>query len=317
MYPSEQSTPTGKDGILMMNMQKRQTLSALYPIDLPAVLRLVRVHQWTKNGAVLAALVASGLFLHPASVMQAITAFFSFCLLSASVYVMNDIADVESDRSHPRKRYRPIASGAVSIPVAVAVAGAATLLAFALAAGLGLTFVATAGAYLALQVAYSFRLKHVPIVDLLAVAGGFVLRAVGGAAAIGVMPSPWLISGTFFLSLFLIVAKRRSEVASAGSGHRQVLKHYTLPFLDQMTTFSAALAVCAYLLYTAEMTVHQGRLLFGLTVPCVVYAIARYFMLMHADDGDAEDPARLLLKDTGMRSAALLFGLLFILASWR
>jgi 4-hydroxybenzoate polyprenyltransferase len=300
-----------------MLMEKLHSLSTPYTSNHLSLLRLVRVHQWSKNGAVLAALVASGLFLNTTSVIKALIAFLAFCLLSAAVYVMNDMADVQSDRSHPRKRFRPIASGAVSMPLAATVATVCTMLAFVLAVRLGLAFAATAGAYLALQVAYSFGLKHMPIVDFLAVAGGFVLRAVGGAAAIGVVPSLWLISGTFFLALFLIVSKRRSEVASAGSGHRRVLQHYTLPFLDQMTTFSAALAVCAYLLYTAEMTVHEGRLLFGLTVPCVVYAISRYFMLMHADDGDAEDPARLLLKDAGMRSAALLFCLLFILASWR
>lgn len=280
--------------------------------------RLLRAHQWTKNVAVLAAIIASGRFLEWPVVAQSLVATLSFCLLSGSVYIMNDIVDVESDRSHPTKRHRPIASGAVPVPLALLIGSACLLLAAIAGVGLGLNFVVTAGAYLVLQVGYSFGLKHVPIIDFLAVSGGFVLRAVGGAAAIGVIPSTWLVTGTFFLALFLIISKRRSEAATAGIDHRRVLEHYTLPFLDQMTTVSAGLAICTYLLYTAEMTVHQGRLLFGMTVPCVVYAIARYLMLVHSRDaGEAEDPARLLLKDTGMRSAAMLFGLFFILASWR
>ena len=274
-----------------------------------ACLRLMRPHQWVKNGFVLVGLLFGHAWNDPASVRMALAAFAAFCLLSSAVYAMNDILDREEDRRHPAKRLRPLASGAVGVGAAVAL-----MLACA-AAGLGVAF-AWAGdapwiylAYLGLNIAYSFGLKHVVIVDVFLIAAGFMLRILAGTLGLGIEPSHWLLLCSLMLTLFLGFSKRHAELrALAGAGaaaeHRPVLEHYTRELLDKMITVAAAGTLVSYSLYTvAEETVAlhgTTELIYG--VPFVLYGMFRYLFLLHRRGGGG-DPAQELLRDPHLMAA--------------
>jgi 4-hydroxybenzoate polyprenyltransferase len=281
------------------------------------VLRLLRPKQWTKNLLLFAALIFAGRLLDPASFRLACLAFVAFCLASSSVYVVNDVVDVERDRQHPEKRLRPIASGAVSRGSALALAGGLTAAALALATAIGADFLGITLVYLALSHFYSFVGKHVVILDTLLVAIGFVLRAVAGALAISVPYSDWFVLCTLFVALFIALSKRRAELLAGGesSGSRPVLQHYTADSLTAFTGTSMAAAVISYSLYVQDVLERSAgdlRLLI-FTVPFVIITIFRYHLLVE-NAGAGEKPEEVLLGDRPLQLGVLGFVLVAVAA---
>lgn len=257
--------------------------------------RLARPKQWTKNGFVLAGLIFSGEALQTPSVVATLLAFASFCALSGAVYAANDVADAKEDRNHPLKRLRPVASGEISPRSAVIYA---VLLA---AAGLAVGFLASPGvalagvAYLALQVVYTQYLKHMVLLDVMAISLGFVIRALAGVAAVHSPVSPWLIVCTGLLTLFLGFSKRRHELATldaTATDHRRNLEEYSVPMLDEMMNIMVSATIIAYALYT--FTVYDNVYMMA-SIPFVVYGVFRYMLLVHRDGGG--NPDTLLLAD--------------------
>ncbi|MCB9868776.1 MAG: decaprenyl-phosphate phosphoribosyltransferase [Planctomycetes bacterium] len=288
-----------------------------------ALLQALRPHQWVKNLLVFVALVFDHRLGEWSSVRSALMAFAVFCLLSSSVYLLNDVIDREADRAHPRKRNRPVASGALPVPVALLAsllaAGGAVGWGFAMSdfARPGLPFVALPIAYLVLQLGYSFLLKTMLIVDCLCIALGFLFRVhAGSVALVDVKSSSWLLLCTFFFSLFVAFSKRRDEVinVSDGSGAtRKTMKRYTQQFLDQVIPSLAAISILSYALYTvAAETIqkHQSRNLI-VTVPIVVYGVYRYQYLV-SQGREVGDPARVLFRDRPL----VLSGLAYALVVW-
>jgi 4-hydroxybenzoate polyprenyltransferase len=273
----------------------------------------LRPAQWTKNLLVFAGLLFGRRLFDSASVVDAVSAFVVFCALSGVVYLVNDVADRESDRLHPLKSRRPVASGALPVPAALGVALALGLGALTSAFVIGPAFATVAAAYLALQVLYSFALKHVVIIDVLTIAIGFVLRAVGGAVAVHVEISHWLLVCTILLALFVALAKRRHEIvllASDAATHRPILGEYTPYLLDQMIGVVTASTLISYIFYTIspETQVKFGTAWLGLTIPFPLYGIFRYLYLVHQREGGGS-PADLLLTDRPLLACVALWAL--------
>jgi 4-hydroxybenzoate polyprenyltransferase len=282
-----------------------------------ALLVSLRPHQWTKNLVVFAALAFSKhLFDDVDAVVRAYVAFAVFCLLSGAVYLVNDLVDVDRDRLHPAKRSRPIASGALPVPAARAAALLLLLLGLVASWALGHGFLACAGGYLALNFAYSLGLKDVVILDVLAVAIGFVLRAVAGALAIQVVFSDWLLVCTILLALFLALAKRRHELVTLpdAAAHRAILAEYSPYLLDQMIAVVTASCLTAYAFYTlAPETIEKYRTdRLALTIPFVIYGIFRYLYLVHRRD-QGGSPSDVLLTDRPLLAAVFLWAVAVVL----
>ena len=261
----------------------------------------LRPHQWTKNLMVFAAPALSKHLFEWGPLEKSVLAFVIFCALSGTVYLLNDVADLERDRLHPRKRLRPIASGALSPRAAALLALVLGLASLGLSALLGLPFVLCAGLYLALNVLYSFRLKEIVILDVLSVSLGFVLRAVAGGKAIGVEVSDWLLVCTLLLAMFLALAKRRHELVSlttSATGHRKILAEYSPYLLDQMISVVTASCLTAYAFYTmAPDTVQKYRTeRLAWTIPFVLYGIFRYLYLVHQKEKGGS-PTDILVTD--------------------
>ena len=261
----------------------------------------LRPHQWTKNLMVFAAPALSKHLFEWGPLEKSVLAFVIFCALSGTVYLLNDVADLERDRLHPRKRLRPIASGALSPRAAALLALVLGLASLGLSALLGLPFVLCAGLYLALNVLYSFRLKEIVILDVLSVSLGFVLRAVAGGVAIGVLVSDWLLVCTLLLAMFLALAKRRHELVSlstSATGHRKILAEYSPYLLDQMISVVTASCLTAYAFYTmAPDTVQKYRTeKLAWTIPFVLYGIFRYLYLVHQKE-QGGSPTDILVTD--------------------
>ena len=267
-------------------------------------IRLIRPKQWVKNSFVIAPL----LFAHQATNVDKFFAIFlaciSFCFVSGSIYIVNDIFDRKSDRLHPVKRSRPLAAKTIKIAHAIIYACVLLVLGFCFAKAVGI--ISVCAVYVALQLAYTIKIKHVIILDVISVASGFVLRVIAGVVAIGVELSPWLVLCTFLLTMFIATTKRRQEIVllqddGNKENRRSVLSLYTIPFLDQMISIETPLAIIAYAIYTlSERTVE----LFGTTdlvwtVPFVLYGILRYLYLVYQEDElkHSDDPTLLVLKD--------------------
>jgi 4-hydroxybenzoate polyprenyltransferase len=275
-----------------------------------AIVASLRPHQWVKNFFVFAAVVFGQKLATPA-VWSALAAFAIFCALSGAIYLFNDVADREKDRCHPRKRYRAVASGRLSVPLALGVG--VTLVAGGLLAGAALSweFVAVAVAYVALLSAYSVWLKHIVIVDVLVVAVGFVLRAVAGVFAVDVELSGWLVICTLLIALFLALGKRRHEyltLSGDAAAHRPILAEYSAGLLDQMIAVVTASTVTAYALYTmAPETVAKFHTqLLPATLPFVLYGIFRYLYLLYRRELGG-NPSELLLNDRALLVNTLLW----------
>jgi 4-hydroxybenzoate polyprenyltransferase len=262
----------------------------------------MRPQQWTKNLVVLAALVFSQNAIHKGLLAVAAAAFLLFCVLSGSVYLINDAVDAKRDKWHPVKKHRPIAAGLLDARIAVWAAVLMSTASIAIAFRIGSGFAVASCCYLALQILYSFYLKHFVIVDVLSIAAGFVLRVVAGAAAIHVPVSHWILSCTLMLALFLGLAKRRHELKSLkdeGKEHRKILTEYSIPLLDQMISIVASVTVVTYTLYTIspETIARFGtdRLIY--TVPFLLYGLFRYlFLIYERDMGGAPDAVLLTDK---------------------
>ncbi len=246
-----------------------------------------RPKQWIKNGFVFAALVFASKLSHPDLVARTIVAFALFSMLSATVYLVNDAADAPADRLHPLKARRPIAAGRVSVRLAVGMAIATGLTALVLSVVLDFRFGLIAAGYLALSAAYTFYLKHLVLIDVFAIAGGFVLRAAGGAAVIHVQMSPWLYLCTILLSLFLGFGKRRHELVlleETARGHRRNLEEYTGPLLDDLINIVAGATIIAYSLYTFFASAVPQNHAMMVTIPFVLYGVFRYLLLVNRTD---------------------------------
>ena len=262
----------------------------------PAVAAFValRPRQWTKNLLLFAGIIFAAELGDAGKWAAATTAFVAYCAASSASYLVNDVRDVASDRLHPVKRGRPVARGELGRQSAFVLAAALTALALALAAILGPLSLACMAGFLALQAAYSLRLKTIELVDVIAIAGLFVLRASAGAVAVDVRISEWLLLCTFLLALFLALGKRRAELALEGTRARPVLAGYAAPGLvDQLLGIVAAATIGAYSAYA--LTAHESGWLV-VTVPFVVYGLFRYLLLLHRR-GLGEEPDALLVED--------------------
>ena len=281
----------------------------------------LRPDQWTKNLIVFAALIFAVKLLDPAALALASAAFLIFCVLSGCVYLINDVSDRESDRQHPLKRLRPIASGALGAGTALAWAIGLSAVALAAAFALRPLFALAAAAYLALFVLYTHTLKHVVILDVMSIAIGFVLRAVAGGLVIGVPVSNWLLVCTILLALFLGLAKRRHEItmlADGASGHRRILEEYDPYLLDQMIAIVAAATLVVYIIYCAspETAERFGTELLVLTTPFPIYGIFRYLYLVHRKHGGGS-PSDMLLRDRPLLGCVALWGIAVVLIIYR
>jgi 4-hydroxybenzoate polyprenyltransferase len=261
----------------------------------------LRPEQWLKNGFVLAPIVFSGLVGDANAWLRTILAVAAFCAASSAVYLVNDVIDREADRAHPIKKGRPIASGEVSVRTALVVAVVLVAAAVAISIWLGGWFPAVLIAYVVLVLLYSAVLKRAVFLDVLVVAAGFVLRVVGGAVAIDVPVSRWILVVAYLLALYLALGKRRSELVLLGAeagNHRAVLGHYTLPMVDQAISVVLGATVLAYALYTVapDTVAKVGSEGLLATVPIVLYGLFRYLYLLHRHELGGS-PTRALLTD--------------------
>src|SRR6476620_2409326 len=277
----------------------------------------VRPGQWTKNLLVFAGLLFGLKLFNLPAVFAASGAFVIFCALSGAIYLINDVSDRESDRQHPLKARRPIASGALSTSTAIATAIIIVLAGLAAAFGINVGFGVVAAAYVTLQALYSGPLKHIVIIDVLTIAAGFVLRAVAGAEAVSVDISHWLLVCTILLALFIGLAKRRHELtllADGATSHRPILGEYSAYLLDQMIAVVTASTLIAYIFYTISPETEQkfGTSWLGLTIPFPLYGIFRYLYLVHKRELGGS-PADLLLNDRPLLACVTLWVLAVVL----
>jgi 4-hydroxybenzoate polyprenyltransferase len=273
---------------------------------LRAAVAAMRPKEWIKNVLVFAGLLFSGKVDQLGAVGTATLAFTAFCAVSSAGYLVNDLIDVELDRKHPKKRLRPIAAGELAeraaIGLAVALGAGALALAFA---ALGWEVGLMVAGYGAAQLAYSFGLKQIVIVDVMVIAGLFILRVVAGAEAVDVHASEWLILCTGMLACFLGFTKRRQEAVSElhqGTDSRPVLEHYSLPFLDQMVAMVTAATVMSYAIYAVNSPLIGSKML--ATLPPVLYGIFRYLYLIY-DRKDTRSTDAIILEDYGMIGAGV------------
>jgi len=282
---------------------------------LKALIKAMRLRQWTKNGFVFFALIFDKQLFRPEPFWRTVEGFFLFCLISSAVYLFNDIADVEADRNHPVKKSRPIASGELPIPVALIAALVLTMIAIPLGFLLSPTFALILSLYLVTNLLYSRWLKHVSILDVLIVSSGFVLRVAAGVALITVERfSPWLYMITVLFSLYIGLGKRRAEMnllAEGAGAHRKVLEGYTIPLLDQYITIVSGMTIVAYSLYTFSAPNLPENHTMMLTIPFVVYGIFRYLQLIQVGHA-AGAPDEVALKDRPLQIAVLLWGMVVI-----
>jgi 4-hydroxybenzoate polyprenyltransferase len=282
------------------------TLSATSPRDLVTALR---PRHWAKNGVALAALLFSAQFTRLEAVLITLVAVVVLCALSSAGYLVNDVLDREKDRAHPVKRHRPVAAGRV--PVASALSMSLLLAVGGLAAAwtLGWVFTAVAGAFLALTLVYSLRWKHHVILDLLVIAAAFLLRGAAGAAALGVVLSPWMFLCLSLLALLLALGKRRHEVTlleEAGDAHRPVLAEYSLPFLDQALSMASGAAVVMYAIFVLLSPTGLSHPWLALSMPSVLYGILRYqYLVFHCGRGGR--PEELFYTDRPLLLAVLVW----------
>lgn len=277
------------------------------------IFKAMRPRQWTKNAFVLAALVFDRQLFQIQSLERTLLTFVIFCLVSSSVYLINDVMDIEADRIHPIKKNRPIASG--KLPVSVALITSIILVIVSLVGAYFLSFglVAIVAVYFFLNLAYSKWLKHMPIIDVLVIAACFVLRVAAGVSVIEVERfSPWLYVVTTLLALYIGFGKRRAEllvlVPDNGQSHRKVLSGYTIEFIDQLITIVSSTTIIAYSLYTFSAPNLPDNHAMMLTIPFVLYGVFRYLSIMQINKMGGE-PEELLLKDRPLQITIALWAI--------
>jgi len=281
---------------------------------LRAAIKTGRPKEWIKNVFVFAGLLFSGKFNQSHEVLEAVITFVAFCLISSAGYFVNDLIDVELDRKHPKKRFRPLAAGELSESAAKAIAPVIAAIAIAIAFAavnweVGLMVVG----YGVAQMAYSLGLKQIVIIDVMTLAGLFILRVAAGASAVDAHASEWLILCTGMLAAFLGFTKRRQEAVSElheGTSTRPVLEHYSLPFLDQMVSLVTTGTVISYAIYTVNSPIIGNQMM--LTIPPVVYGIFRYLYLIY-DRSDDRSMAAIVAGDRGIQAAGAAFAIIAFL----
>ena len=267
------------------------------------LIKLSRPKQWIKNFFVFAPLVFSRHVFDLHYLLTSILAFAIFCITSSIVYIINDILDVESDRSHPKKKYRPIASGEVSVRTAVILSIILLIIDAAACSFMRPVFIFVIILYIITNYLYSWKVKSIVLLDVFFISFGFMLRVLAGAAAIDVFISSWMVLTTIFISLFLAISKRRGELSQVINTEniekqRKVLRDYTVDFADQLNTIAAAGTIISYALYTVSdrtvTTFGTEKLIY--TTPFVIYGIFRYMYLMHRKNL-GESPTSIVTKD--------------------
>lgn len=282
------------------------------------LVKTMRPRQWTKNLVIFAALVFDRQlgFAHIEATLRTIAGFIIFCLLSGLVYILNDIADLEADRIHPDKRNRPIASNRLPVKVAIAASWIIFLIVIPVSFWLSIGFGIVAMTYLLINLAYSKWIKHIPLLDVLTIALGFVLRVAAGVTLIQVARfSPWLYVVTTLGALYLGFGKRRAELAllaGDANSHRRVLEGYTIPLLDQYITIVSATTIIAYSLYTFSAINLPDNHVMMLTIPFVIYGVFRYLWLIQVKHSGGA-PEDVLLEDRPLQATILLWGLSILL----
>lgn len=280
------------------------------------LIRTMRPKQWIKNGFIFVPLLFDGKLANIPYLLATVTGFVLLSLVTGAVYTINDLADIEADRAHPAKRNRPLPSGQLSKGAAIGAAVALPLLCLPAAYMLLPAFALIVVAYLLLQIAYSFWLKHVVLIDAMAIAAGFLLRVAAGAELVDAQRfSPWLYIFTAMLALFLGFAKRRQELVLLESGannHRAILDHYNLKLLDEIILIVTATTVLTYALYTFSAEGLPPNHSMMLTTPFVLYGIFRYLYLIHVR-GEMDAPDEVILKDRPLQIAVILWGIAVIL----
>lgn len=274
-------------------------------------LRALRPHQWVKNVFVFAALVFSKNLTNLDLGLRSLLVFVAFSLVASSIYLINDVADYDRDRVHPKKRLRPIASDLVKRRTAVIMAALLAPVGLGLAWWLNAPTGAVVTIYGVLNLSYSFGLKHVVLLDVFIIALGFLFRVTSGAFAINVGISPWLLICTFFIALFLAFCKRRHELVSLGEDaaeHRAILGHYSTPYIDKMISALASMTVMSYALYTIDAGVIRRLGTDGLvlTVPLVLFGVFRYLYLVHQKQ-QGGSPTEIVLTDRGIQAIVGLY----------
>lgn len=321
-----------KNNALIDELPVTNTTSPVPPTlttRLYALVRALRPRQWSKNGALFVGLIFSQHLLIWPSLLRASVGFVTFCFASSSIYLLNDMLDLQKDRLHPVKRFRPIASGQLPIPWAIAAMGVLLLccsLSLALLfflpiqgpevytafGGSSLLFTLIITSYLLLMVGYSTYLKHIVLIDVFLIALGFILRILASAVVVPVVVSPWLYLVTCFLSLFLALSKRRHEIVllqDQAGNHRQILKEYSLQLLDQLITIAVTCSLVSYSLYTIETPTGNHHLI--ITIPFVLYGMFRYLYLVYMKTAGGS-PEEVLLRDRPMFGTVVLYTILII-----
>src|SRR6478672_4918473 len=276
---------------------------------LRAAIKTGRPQEWIKNVFVFAGLLFSGKFNQPHDVFEAFLTFVAFCLISSAGYFVNDLIDVDLDRKHPKKRFRPLAARELSEGAAKAIAPALAVVAVAIAFTVNWQVGLMAVGYGVAQMAYSLGLKQIVIIDVMTLAGLFILRVAAGASAVEAHASEWLILCTGMIAMFLGFTKRRQEAVSElhqGTSSRPVLEHYSLPFLDQMVSLVTTGTVISYAIYTVNSPLIGSKMM--LTIPPVIYGIFRYLYLIY-DRSDDRSTAAIVSEDPGIIGAAITFAI--------
>lgn len=281
-----------------------------------ALIKTLRPRQWTKNAFILAALVFDHQLTHVPALLRTLAAFALFCFLSSAVYIINDIMDVEIDRNHPTKKNRPIASGQISAFFAIIFVIVLLAVIFPLAFWLSPYFALVCAIYLLINLLYSKWLKHIPLIDVLVIASGFVLRVVAGVSVIHVERfSPWLYIVTTLFALYIGFGKRRAEMVQVSNdvnNTRPVLNGYSLTLLDQLITIVSATTVVSYSLYTFSAPNLPENHSMMLTIPFVLYGIFRYLYLIQIKQAGGE-PEELLLRDRPLQITIILWAIAILL----
>jgi 4-hydroxybenzoate polyprenyltransferase len=273
----------------------------------------MRPKQWIKNGFVAAPLIFARDIGNATSLIRAALAVIAFCLASSATYLLNDILDRDADRLHPRKRNRPVASGALPVQVALTASAVLAIVSLSFSLTLGWRFLLTVVAYLAVTLTYTLWMKHQVILDVMGIAAGFVVRVVAGAVAIDVQPSSWILICTGLLAMLLGFGKRRHEVLTLDDddrlAHRRVLGQYSAPFLDVMMVMMGTLTIAAYAVYTATGISTEW---FVVTLPLVGYGILRYlWLVLQRNEGGS--PTEIAWEDRPIQATVVLWAIVSVL----
>lgn len=284
------------------------------PSAIAAAVTLMRPKQWVKNGFVLVPVFFSG-HIDVSLAIAALVAAVSFCLLSSAIYILNDICDLEDDKLHERKRFRPLPSGHIAVPVAVALSIALVLASLALPVliDVSLRFFVIAALFAGFNLAYSLGMKHIPILELFILSSGYVLRLLAGSTIVGETPSSWIVVCTGLVSMMLAVGKRRGDVANAldQSGRRRSLQHYSLPYLDQLTTLLAAATFVTYLLFCiSDYALARFGADVTITAIFVLYGIFRFLQIVTMEAG-GDSPTDIVVGDGPLRMSIAMWLLTF------